>query len=400
MSILIQDLSKNFGDFLALDQVSLEIKTGSLVALVGSSGSGKSTLLRVIAGLDTPSKGRIWINGRDSTFLSIQEREIGFVFQNYALFKHMTVYENIAFGLDVRFLQPKTEFTENISRIPLKTKPKIQWNNMFPFLKKRFRGTSLKNSQSEALAFDRFGVKTTKTLHPGGAHPLGLHLKKNAAALKLIPEGLAALGKKKPHGFFLTGCRKKNNFFNEVVKKKPVPRGNSPFGPRVFLTQRVQGKGLGGPALPQPTENLNSESKNTEMRNSGNVLTDISKANRVKELLQLIQLEKFADRYPNQLSGGQRQRVALARALAIEPKVLLLDEPFGALDIKVRKDLRNWLRRLHEQAPITTIFVTHDHQEALEVANEIVLFQKGRVEIVGNPQDVYKYLSKKKSFIT
>ncbi len=335
MSILIQDLSKNFGEFLALDQVSLEIKTGSLVALVGSSGSGKSTLLRVIAGLDTPSKGRIWINGRDSTFLSIQEREIGFVFQNYALFKHMTVYENIAFGLDVRFLQPKTEFTENISRIPLKTKPKIQWNNMFPFLKKRFRATSLK----------------------------------------------------------------KNNFFNEVVKKKPVPRGDSPFGPKVFLTQRVQGKG-GKELPPQPTENLNSESKNTEMRNSGNVLTDISKANRVKELLQLIQLEKFADRYPNQLSGGQRQRVALARALAIEPKVLLLDEPFGALDIKVRKDLRNWLRRLHEQAPITTIFVTHDHQEALEVANEIVLFQKGRVEIVGNPQDVYKYLSKKKSFIT
>ena len=409
MSILIQDLSKNFGDFLALDQVSLEIKTGSLVALVGSSGSGKSTLLRVIAGLDTPSKGRIWINGRDSTFLSIQEREIGFVFQNYALFKHMTVYENIAFGLDVRFLQPKTEFTENISRIPLKTKPKIQWNNMFPFLKKRFRGTSLKNSQSEALAFARFRVKTTKTLHPGGAHPLGLHLKKNAAvsggaSLKslhppIIPEGLAALGKKKPHGFFLTGCRKNLNFFNEVVKKKPVPRGNSPFGPRVFLTQRVQGKGR-KELPPQPTENLNSEPKNTEMRNSGNVLTDISKANRVKELLQLIQLEKFADRYPNQLSGGQRQRVALARALAIEPKVLLLDEPFGALDIKVRKDLRNWLRRLHEQAPITTIFVTHDHQEALEVANEIVLFQKGRVEIVGNPQDVYKYLSKKKSFIT
>ena len=153
MSILIQDLSKNFGDFLALDQVSLEIKTGSLVALVGSSGSGKSTLLRVIAGLDTPSKGRVWINGRDSTFLSIQEREIGFVFQNYALFKHMTVYENIAFGLDVRFLQPKTEFTENISRIPLKTKPKIQWNNMFPFLKKPFRATSKKNSQSTYVLY-------------------------------------------------------------------------------------------------------------------------------------------------------------------------------------------------------------------------------------------------------
>lgn len=225
MSILIENLSKRFGDFLALDHVSLEIKTGSLVALVGPSGSGKSTLLRIIAGLDFPDEGRIWLTGRDSTYLSIQEREIGFVFQNYALFKHMTVYENIAFGLDIRFA------TSHIIR------------------------------------------------------------------------------------------------------------------------------------------------------------------NRVKQLLQLIQLEKFADRYPNQLSGGQRQRVALARALAIEPKVLLLDEPFGALDIKVRKDLRNWLRRLHEQVPITTIFVTHDHQEALEVANEIVLFQQGRIEQLGNPQDIYKQLN-------
>ena len=225
MSILIENLSKQFGDFLALDHVSLEIKTGSLVALVGPSGSGKSTLLRIIAGLDFPDEGRIWLTGRDSTYLSIQEREIGFVFQNYALFKHMTVYENIAFGLDIRF-----------------------------------------------------------------------------ATSHII-------------------------------------------------------------------------------------------ANRVKQLLQLIQLEKFADRYPNQLSGGQRQRVALARALAIEPKVLLLDEPFGALDIKVRKDLRNWLRRLHEQVPITTIFVTHDHQEALEVANEIVLFEQGQIEQLGNPQDIYKQLN-------
>ena len=225
MSILIENLSKRFGNFLALDHVSLEIKTGSLVALVGPSGSGKSTLLRIIAGLDFPDEGRIWLTGRDSTYLSIQEREIGFVFQNYALFKHMTVYYNIAFGLDIRFA------TSHIIR------------------------------------------------------------------------------------------------------------------------------------------------------------------NRVKQLLQLIQLEKFADRYPNQLSGGQRQRVALARALAIEPKVLLLDEPFGALDIKVRKDLRNWLRRLHEQVPITTIFVTHDHQEALEVANEIVLFQQGRIEQLGNPQDIYKQLN-------
>lgn len=221
MSILIEDLSKNFGNFKALDHVNLEIKMGSLVALVGPSGSGKSTLLRIIAGLDRPNSGRVWLSGKNATFLSIQEREIGFVFQNYALFKHLTVYQNIAFGLDIR------------------------------------------------------------------------------------------------------------------------------------------------------------------------KISSFTISNRVKQLLQLIQLEKFADRYPTQLSGGQRQRVALARALAIEPKVLLLDEPFGALDVKVRKELRNWLRQLHEQVSVTTVFVTHDHQEAMEVANEIVVFQNGRVEQIGNPQDVY-----------
>ena len=225
MSILIENLSKTFNDFTALDHVNLEIKTGSLVAFVGPSGSGKSTLLRIIAGLEKPNAGRIWLARKESTSLSIQEREIGFVFQNYALFKHLTVYDNVAFGLQIR-------------------------------------GTSL-----------------------------------------------------------------------SLIK------------------------------------------------------------NRVKQLLQLIRLENFADRYPSQLSGGQRQRVALARALAIEPKVLLLDEPFGALDVKVRKELRNWLRSLHEEVPVTTIFVTHDHQEALEVANEIVVFQNGRIEQLGKPQDIYQQLS-------
>ena len=233
MSILIEDLSKNFQTFKALNHVNLEIKTGSLVALVGPSGSGKSTLLRIIAGLDLPNSGRIWLSGRNATFLSIQEREIGFVFQNYALFKHMTVYENIAFGLHTNANQKLDSF---------------------------------------------------------------------------------------------------------VI------------------------------------------------------------SNRVKQLLQLIQLETFSNRYPNQLSGGQRQRVALARALAIEPKVLLLDEPFGALDVKVRKDLRHWLRDLHQQVPVTTVFVTHDHQEAMEIANEIVVFQKGCVEQIGKPRDVYE--NPKKGFST
>ena len=222
MSILVEDLSKSFGTFNALNHINLELKAECLIALVGGSGSGKSTLLRIIAGLDTPDHGRIWLAGRNATSFSVQEREIGFVFQNYALFKHMTVYENIAFGLSIRNL------------------------------------------------------------------------------------------------------------------------------------------------------------------------TCVTIANRVKQLLQLIQLEEFASRYPNQLSGGQRQRVALARALAIEPKVLLLDEPFGALDSKVRKGLRNWLRRLHEQVPVTTVFVTHDQQEAMEVASEIVVLDRGNVQQMGSPQEIYQ----------
>lgn len=224
MSILVENLSKTFGSFKALDHINLEIKAEGLIALVGGSGSGKSTLLRIIAGLEVPDQGRIWLSGRDATPLSVQEREIGFVFQSYALFNHMTVYENIAFGLHARGL------------------------------------------------------------------------------------------------------------------------------------------------------------------------TAVTTSRRVNQLLQLIQLEGFASRYPGQLSGGQRQRVALARALAIEPKVLLLDEPFGALDSKVRKGLRNWLRRLHEQVPVTTVLVTHDQQEAMEVASEIVVLERGQVQQMGSPQEVYQHL--------
>lgn len=223
MSILVENLSKKFQKFQALNHVNLEVKTGSLVALIGPSGSGKSTLLRIIAGLELPDEGRIWLGGKNATYSSVQERDIGFVFQNYSLFTNLTVSENIAFGLDIRDI-------------------------------------------------------------------------------------------------------------NSVTIK-----------------------------------------------------------NRVDQLLQLIQLEKFANRYPNQLSGGQKQRVALARALAINPKILLLDEPFGALDVKVRKELRSWLRNLHEEVSVTTVFVTHDQQEALEVADEIVIFKKGCIEQMGNPKDVYDY---------
>lgn len=221
MGIVVENISKRFGHFQALDQVSLVVPDGKLVALLGPSGSGKSTLLRAIAGLESPDQGEIWINGQEMTHLNVQERQIGFVFQHYALFKHLTVRQNIAFGLKIR---------------------------------------------------------------------------------------------------------------------------------------KVKG---------------------TEVRR------------RVNELLDLIQLQGLGDRYPAQLSGGQRQRVALARALAVQPQVLLLDEPFGALDAQVRKDLRRWLRDLHHQVNLTSVFVTHDQEEAMEVADEIVIMNEGRIEQVGTPQAVY-----------
>jgi sulfate transport system ATP-binding protein len=224
MSIEVEHISKQFGAFTALDDVSLRIETGELVALLGPSGGGKTTLLRIIAGLELPDSGAIRLNDEDATRSSVRERQVGFVFQHYALFRHMTVRENIAFGLEVR------------------------------------------------------------------------------------------------------------------------PRATRP------LASEIQ--------------------------------------DRVKQLLQLIQLEWVGDRYPSQLSGGQRQRVALARALAVEPRVLLLDEPFGALDAKVRRELRAWLRRLHDDLHIASVFVTHDQEEALEVSDRVAILNHGRLEQVGTPQEV------------
>lgn len=221
MGIVVENVNKQFGDFLALDNINLEVKTGSLVALLGPSGSGKSTLLRLIAGLETPDRGKIFLTGKDATDQDVRDRNIGFVFQHYALFKHMNVRRNIGFGLEIR-KEPKAKI-----------------------------------------------------------------------------------------------------------------------------------------------------------------------ADRVEELLELIQLKGLGNRYPSQLSGGQRQRVALARALAVEPSVLLLDEPFGALDAKVRKELRAWLRRLHDEVHVTSVFVTHDQEEAMEVADEIVVMNKGRIEQIGTPAEVY-----------
>jgi sulfate/thiosulfate transport system ATP-binding protein len=225
MKISVNDMSKRFGIFAALDRLNLEVRSGELLALLGPSGSGKTTLLRIIAGLDWPDEGQVLFNGEDALARSAGERHVGFVFQHYALFRHMTVFENIAFGLRVR------------------------------------------------------------------------------------------------------------------------------------------------PRRIRPSEE------------------DIR--DRVQKLLGLVQLGWLADRYPNQLSGGQRQRIALARALAIEPRLLLLDEPFGALDAKVRKELRRWLRDLHSEMHVTSIFVTHDQEEAMEVADRVVVMDKGRIEQSGTPQQVY-----------
>ncbi|MVW72315.1 MULTISPECIES: sulfate/molybdate ABC transporter ATP-binding protein [unclassified Bordetella] len=227
MSIEVKNLSRRFGNFRALDNVSLHIETGELVALLGPSGCGKTTLLRIIAGLETADSGSVLFSGEDATGVDVRHRRVGFVFQHYALFKHMTVFENVAFGLRV-----------------------------------------MRRSERPSEA-------------------------------------------------------------------------------------RIRAK--------------------------------------VHELLNLVQLDWLADRYPAQLSGGQRQRIALARALAVEPQVLLLDEPFGALDAKVRKELRRWLRRLHDELHVASVFVTHDQEEALEVADRVVLMNAGHVEQVGTPREVWEH---------
>ena len=225
MTIEVKNITKQFGDFSALHDVNLKVEKGELVALLGPSGSGKTTLLRIIAGLESSDSGKVLIDGNEANSLHVKERNVGFVFQHYALFKHMTVFDNVAFGLRVR--------------------------------------------------------------------PKDVRLPKE------------------------------------------------------------------------------------EIRD------------RVMALLSLVHLDKFYDRYPSQLSGGQRQRVALARSLAVEPKLLLLDEPFGALDAKVRKELRRWLRRLHDDIHITSIFVTHDQEEAMEVSDRVVVMNQGRIEQVGTPEQVY-----------
>ena len=235
MSIEVRNLNKAFGKTVVCDNLSLDIPDGELVALLGPSGSGKTTLLRIMAGLEVPDSGSVLFHGDDATHTDVRDRNVGFVFQHYALFGHMTIFENVAFGLRVR------------------------------------------------------------------------------------------------------------------------------------------------PRMAKPGAGVATRPADGEIRE------------RVMKLLKLVQLDALAERYPHQLLGGQRQRIALARALAVEPKVLLLDEPFGALDAKVRKELRRWLRRLHDEVHVTSVFVTHDQEEAMEVADRIVVMNEGRIEQVGTPDQVYDH---------
>jgi ABC-type sugar transport system ATPase subunit len=320
-----------------LENVYLEIKTGSLVALVGPSGSGKSTLLRILAGLEKPDTGKIWLIGKDATGLEIQKREIGFVFQNYALFKHMTIRENIYFALDVRNRAPILTAAKH----PLRSSPSYE----APFHgNKQPSYTSDPEQKEQARRRDAAGEEV-------------------AGLLRSVSCG--AVKKAASFFFFL---KKRLSAFGGTEKQKQ--------GEKICY---FEGAG--------PCEAAQVEATASRSELIGDGSKEEKTQNRVTQLLKLVQLEKFSDRYPSQLSGGQRQRVALARALASEPKVLLLDEPFGALDTKVRRKLTSWLRNLHKQVCVTTIFVTHDQNEALEIANEVILFENGKIKLIVNPQE-------------
>ena len=395
MSILIENVSKKFGEKTVLDNINLEIKTGSLVALLGGSGSGKSTLLRIVAGFEEPDTGRIWLQGKDSRNLSVQEKEIGFVFQAYALFQHLTVSENIAFGIDINpfsfFFNYKNSilsyFQQLVSFLPSslilnkenKTRT-LETKNLSVLGVGSSKNKDRSNSNSENLPKDR-----RLGLRPQVYGPPGLTVDQD-------PTVQGSFGQAKSMNVDLE--------FSAIGLKVMSQKALTPATDR---PQETQTQSLSPVALEPkeqkptgPLKIFNSFFANiTQNANHRNKLAKKVKNDRknVEELLRIVHLEELAHRYPSQLSGGQCQRVALARALAVQPKVLLLDEPFGALDMKVRKQLRRWLRQLHEKVGVTTLFVTHDYQEAMEVANEIVVLHKGRVKhSLQSPQKIFNRL--------
>ena len=377
MSILIENVSKKVG---RLSQINLEIPTGNLVALLGPSGSGKSTLLRALAGFEKLDEGRIWFSGKNSTYLPIQQRQIGFVFQDYALFPKMTIFENICFGASDRHRLIAAESSRWLRSEPsagyssqgsLPEAPLAEGSHSFaPSRLPPLRGEQ-PLAQSEALRRGRErGLRPSETLL--GAKSTGASRRSNAGSERRVGAS---------HGRPLCG-------------RPAVP----PSGP-VRSADGTQGSLLSAPppsgrAAPRRLDAAfllggeagKSHSVSSKLKTSSGGEPDL-----LNELLYLTQLENFSNFYPHQLSGGQKQRVAFARALAIEPKILLLDEPFGALDIKVRKNLRIWLRRLHEKLPVTSIFVTHDIHEAMEIADHIVVFKDGHIEQFGTPREIYEH---------
>lgn len=410
MSILIENVTKHFGKNIVLDGIDLEIKTGSLVALLGGSGSGKSTLLRVVAGFEEPTTGRVWLNGKDSNSLSIQEKEIGFVFQAYALFQHLTVYENIAFGLScnssffevglsnnplINYFSQCSTFMLTLLRSYQHTVKSFIQNNKHNPVSSSFTLLSkhARRGGRFSLAYLR-GAKVNqanKSLHKASGSSTTL-----TPPLQSLPWALVNLKTKvktkgvAPNNFIVR--KNQSNLFSgkDPFLKKFVNKSSNldtafhfKISSNKATTSPVKKKKELAVKPPSSTRHMNhiNSSSNGNLRS-------------VEELLRLVGLEELAHRYPNQLSGGQCQRVALARALAVQPKVLLLDEPFGALDTKVRKNLRRWLRQLHERVGVTTLFVTHDHQEAMEVANEIVVLEKGRVKhSLNSPQKIFSRLT-------
>ena len=320
MAIAVRRVTKRFGDFTALDNVSLAIPGGSLTALLGPSGSGKSTLLRIIAGLETPDAGRVSILGEDVTGIPPQKREVGFVFQHYALFRHMTISENIGYGLKVRGV-PKPERQKRVDEL-------------------------LHLIRLEGL-IDRYPSQ----LSGGQRQRMAL-----ARALAVEPTVLLL---DEPFGALDAKVRKElRDWLRRLHDEVHVTTvfENVAFGLRVR------------PPRERPTGR------------------EIASA--VKDLLQLVELDALGGRYPSELSGGQQQRVALARALAVQPRVLLLDEPFGALDARVRKQLRQWLRQLHDEVRVTTILVTHDSEEACEVADRVAVMHEGRIAQIGTAAEL------------
>ena len=360
MSIDVNGVTKKFGDFVALDDVTVSLPTGQLTALLGPSGGGKSTLLRIIAGLDKADAGTVSIEGIEATKLPPQKRNVGFVFQHYAVFKHMTVAKNVAFGLEIR-KRPKDEVAHRVDEL-LRLVHLQQFSHRLP--------SQLSGGQRQRMALARALAVEPKVLlldEPFGAL--------DAKVRKELREWLRRLHDEvHVTTVFVTHDQEEAlEVADEIV---------------VINEGRVEQIGT-------PDELYDEPANDFVMGFLGEVTNLNGQAVRPHDIdisppvLDSVHLQQFSHRLPSQLSGGQRQRMALARALAVEPKVLLLDEPFGALDAKVRKELREWLRRLHDEVHVTTVFVTHDQEEALEVSDEIVVINEGRVEQIGSPDELY-----------